>query len=448
MLMSPSRNDEGGMALIAAVLVMMVCTILVAATMVLAQHTAQRSGLNRDHSAAIHAAEAGIEAELATLSGGSCPTAGAETVLPDQNLPKESYKVLAPTSCTSPNALIGAVGYVPNATHPVATATIMAHVDWGQGASPSTGNYGGYVFPDAVFTNGTLTATAGKLSVFGVGGTVPSISANGAISINDTGSPVGQLDGGLHGWSTINVTNAQIGGTVIGADVTLSSVRVQGDVTSTGNLNLDSNTTVTGNVAFGGTNYSTSPTVTGTYPTTPTSTTPKTKRPTPIFTDNKPEISTLVLGAATTPNASCPGSGNLTFYDYTSGGSCDYNPATINGTVIVIAHGGTLKVQVPQTSAGQLYVVNDAGDIQLTGSNSTMPVFAWASGTVTLKGGGLVGQVAAGVAVTTTADTTLTFFAPAVPMPDFAFPGGYSTPTLGYAATIAYEYPCPTTAAC
>jgi len=430
------------MALMAAVLVMVVCTILVAATVALADHTAQRSGLNRDHSAALHAAEAGIEAQLATLSAGTCPTAGPVVTLPDQNLPTESYQVLAPQSCASGSAILAAAGYVPNATRPVATVTVVAHVNWGQGASPSTGNSGGYVFPDALYTDGTLTATAGKLSVFGQGGTVPSIAANGAIAITDS---LGQLDGPVNGWSTVNLTGAQIGGAVVGTAVTIDTSRVQGDVTASGNLKLLSTTTVNGNVVYGGTDSSVTPTITGSGPMFNSTTLPQ-PRPMPVFTDNKPEISTLVLGASTVPTPSCPGTGTGTFYDYTSAGACAYNPASINGKVIVIAHGGTVNVSVPQTSSGQLYVINDLGNITIAGANSTMPVFAWASGTVSLSGN-FVGQVA-GHAIAATADTTMTFSPPLIPMPDFAFPGGYSTPTLGYAATIAFEYQCPGTTFC
>jgi len=450
--MTRSR-DENGMALVAALLVMMVCSILVAGSLALASHTALRSGFNRDHSAALHAAEAGIEADLATLSAGGCPAlTGTETVLPDSTLVKASYKIVSRTPCTAGgNAVVTVVGYAPNATKPVATATIVAHINRGQGASVSTGNAGGYVFPDAIYTNGTLDASAG-LSLYGVGGTVPSTTANGNITVTDTVG-TGQLDGPVQGWKDVNISGAEIGGAVVGATVagstvTMANARVQGDVTTgSGVLDLASTTTVNGNVRYGGTKTAASPTVTGTGPTF-NAYVPTTQRPMPVFTDStaRTDIPSLLPSVGSSVTASCPGAGLLTFYDFTAGGTCNYNPASIGGTVVVIAHGGTLNVTIPANSSGQLYVVNDAGGVNITGSGSPMPVFAFASGLVNLSGA-FVGQVAGG-SIKTTAGTTMTFFPPSVPLPDFAFPGGYSSATLAYAATVAYQYQCPGTTTC
>jgi hypothetical protein len=167
----------------------------------------------------------------------------------------------------------------------------------------------------------------------------------------------------------------------------------------------------------------------------------------PVFADNTAEIGTT-LGVGSSPTTSCPGAGVGAFYDFTVSGTCNYNPATISGTVVVIAHGGTLNVTVPLASVGQLYVINDSGNVTITGNNSTMPVFAYASGTLTMAGGGFSGQVL-GHAVTVTANTTMTFVQPATPMPDFSFPGGYSPPaSTQFPGTVAFEYQCPGTSAC
>src|SRR5579884_36763 len=117
---SRRTHDEQGFALITAILIMLISTIVVAGILQLATHTAQRSGLSRNQTAARDAAEAGIEAELSTIANGTCPTtAGAETALPNQTVPSASYIIKVPVSCTlNGAAVIAATGYVPNATSP------------------------------------------------------------------------------------------------------------------------------------------------------------------------------------------------------------------------------------------------------------------------------------------------------------------------------------------
>lgn len=447
--MATSKRDDRGIAMITAMMVLMVVTIVVAGAAGLAAHTAQRSGLDRNRSAALHAAEAGIEAEIAKLTDGSCRSTAdvTDTALPDQNLPTESYRVLAPASCTAGGtADIVAVGYVPNATRPVATVTLVARMNRSMGAPLSGGTNGGYVFPDALFTDGTLNATSGAgLSVFGLGGAVPNLTANGAMTITD--SPAGHLDGAIHGWSTVSLSGVQIGGPTVAQSVTLSGATVQGDVTASASLSLSPSTVVNGNARYGTTNSSSGATVTKTGPTQAATTLPQ-ARPLPVFSDNQSEIGTA-LGVGTTPSATCPGNGTGTFYDFSQSGgaTCSYNPGVASGNVVVIAHGGTLNVTVPQTSAGQLYVINDSGNVTVNGSNSTLPVFAYASGTLSLNGA-FVGQ-GAGHAIVTTATATMTFKPPATTMPDLAFPGGFDAPTgTGYVTTLVYQYQCPGTTAC
>lgn len=444
------RRDEDGMALIVAILVMLVCVILVAAMTQLAIHTAQRSGLTRNQQASVHAAEAGIEAALGTLSSTSaCPAAGSEVALPDQNLPTESYKVLAPLSCTvGGNAVIAAVGYVPNATNPVSTTTLVAHVDRGQGAPVSGGSNGGYVFPDALYSGSTITASGtSTLSAYGTGGTVPNVTANGNIGI--TGS---QLDGLVHGWGSINLSVAEIDGEVVGSGVTLNGSTVQGGtsgVISTSALTLN-NSTVNGTAKYccsAGNFSSTNSTVSGGA--TSASTTLPTMRLMPTFSYSAADIESILGVGAPTPTL-CPGSGVAAFYVVTTVLPCTFNPPTINGTVVVVAS-GPMTVNVPQTTTGgQLYVIsaNGLGDsVTINGTNSTLPVFAFTDGALTLNGG-ITGQFL-GNSIATNGATTVTFAPPAIPAPDFAFNTNQTAPqSLGYAATVAFQYQCPGTAAC
>ncbi|MDQ1414603.1 MAG: hypothetical protein QOF81_216 [Acidimicrobiaceae bacterium] len=465
------RRDEGGMALIASLLVMMICVILVAAAFQLATHSSQRSGLSRNRSASLHAAEAGLEAALATLASSSvCPGAGLEVPLPDQNLPSESYMVLAPVSCSpGGNAVIAAVGYVPNATRPVATTTLVAHINRGQGAPVSGTNAAGvvscavttqcgYVFPDALYSGGAITAApgVGTLSAYGTGGTVPNVVANGAINI--TGA---QIDGLVHGWSTVNLTVSAIGGEVVGNGVSITGATVQGGlggVVSSNTLTL-TDSTVNGTAKYKGptTNYSSAnSTVTGgASPVTPAPDLGS-SRLMPTYTDSALDMSSIV-GVGLPASNSCPGNGVGSYYDYTPLVSlnCTYNPATIDGTVVLVVRstlGGALTINVPQTTnGGQLYVIMTGAGIldtlNIVGSNSTLPVFAFTDGTMTLRGG-ITGQFVGG-SIATAAPTTLTFAPPAIPAPDFAFNNTQTAPGgLGYAASIAFQYQCPGTTAC
>lgn len=434
------RRDERGVALIASLLVMLICVVIVAAALQLADHTIQRSGLDRSRTASRHAAEAGIQTALADLSAtNACPSPGSEVQLPDQNLPQESYKIVSLTCPTSDTAIVTAVGYVPNAAKPVATTTLVAHIDRGQGA-PVSGppSRGGYVFPDAVFSGGAIT-TAGAFNTYGYGGTVPNVVANGAITVSGS-----QLDGLVHGWGLVNLTASQVGGDIIGTDVTVNNATVQGSVASAGPLSLNS-ATVNGNAIYSSGSGPSGSTVTGsTIHQSPAFQLPN-KRLMPVFTDTPGDVQSLLgVGA---PSSSCPLTGTGTFYDVPINGICNYNPATIDGTVVVVVHGGVLNVTVPQTNnGGQLYLIAAGGTINLAGTNSTLPVFAYADGLLGVAmNGAFVGQVVGSV-VTTTGATTMTFRPPSVPAPDFAFQSSQVAPTagaLGNAAHVAFEYRCP-----
>jgi Tfp pilus assembly protein PilX len=473
-------SDEEGIALITALLIMLLSTAVVAGILGLAIHTAQRSGLTRNKTAALNAAEAGIQAELSLISDGSCPNAAtAETPLPNQALPTASYIIHASpagTNCTvNGSAVISATGYVPNATNPVATITMVAHISRSAGAPTSSG---GYDFPDALFAagpegSGTSTdgvlSDSGALNLYGTGGSIPNITAD-SISIIGSGSQLGGAVAGQvqpEGYSTngtVSVAAAQIGGQVTGVNVALTGMTVEGGVAASGNLSL-TNVTLNGAGTYGGTYIHSggSGTVSSGSPVLPLG------RPLGTFA-NTPGTQTAIAslgvgtGSPAAPTTSCPASATAwtaNFYDI--GGSCasgynpgSYSPATSNGITVIVVR-GTFNVTVPQSAVGgQLYVIDSGGgssdSLTIAGSGSTLPVFAFTDGALHLSGT-LVGQMAADN-ITAAPDTTMTFAPPAAAIPGIAFPPGYTAPTSlttgsnPYIGTVSYEYQCPGTTAC
>jgi len=434
------RRDEDGFALMTSFLVLLISVVVVTGALQLATHTSQRSGLNRNQSAAVNAAEAGIEAALSRMSDGSCPTtATAEIQLPDQNLPTESY-IIQPTpaaTCTlNGPAVILATGYVPNATRPVAKTTMVAHINRSQGA-PTSGGVGGYDFPNVLYTDGSLgtSASPSQVSVFGNGGTVPSITANTGAYIGTNGSPA-QLGGPVSSWGPVT-------------DVNIKNATVQGAVAAVANLTLDT-VTINGIATYGGTYFHNGTiTVTSGGAPTATPTIQPLRRPFPAFTNTAASIGTaLGVGVAVT---SCPGSASAwtgPFYDIAATCVVHYTPGTYsssaaNKNTVIIAQ-GSLTIDVPPTAVGgQLYVVTTGGGtLTINGSGSTLPVFAFTDGALSLNGS-LVGQFT-GHSIATTGATTLTFAPPATPMPNFAFPTGYTLPNLGtaFVSTVSFEYQC------
>lgn len=434
-------------------LVLLITVVVVTGALQLATHTSQRSGLNRNQSAAVNAAEAGIEAALSRLSDGSCPNAAsAEIQLPDQNLPTESYiiqPVPAGTCTVNGPAVVLATGYVPNATQPVAKTTMVAHINRTQGA-PTSGGTGGYDFPNVLYTDGSLgtSGSPAQVSVFGNGGSVPSITANGGAYIGTSGNPT-QLSGPVSSWGPVTLNASQVGGAVVGTDVSIKGATVQGAVAAVGNLSLDT-VTVNGTATYGG-SYAHSGTVTVTSGGAPTSapTIQPLRRPFPAFTNTSATIGSILgVGSAAT---SCPGSASAwtaPFYDIASPCAVAYTPGTYSSTAAnkstVIVAQGSLTINVPPTAVGgQLYVVTTGGGtLTINGSGSTLPVFAFTDGALSLNGS-IVGQFA-GHSIATTGATTLTFTPPATPVPNFAFPAGYTLPNLGtaFVSTVSFEYQC------
>jgi Tfp pilus assembly protein PilX len=457
MLMTPSLQhrcfqhripaDEEGIALITALLIMLLSTVVVAGVLGLAIHTAQRSGLTRNKTAALNAAEAGIQAELSLISDGSCPaTASADTPLPSQALPTASYIIHAspagPNCTVNGSAVISATGYVPNATNPVTSTTMVAHINRSAGAPTSSG---GYDFPDALFTDGSLTS--GTLSLYGTGGSIPSITADGPIAIGGSGNTGSLLGGGINGESTVNVGASQIGGAVTGTTVTLTGpssanpLTVQGSVGAVSSL-TKTNTTVNGTVTSSGAALPQA-------------------RPLGAFSYSQSAIQ-AALGVAA-PATSCPANQSGWTSNFYYMGSCalgyaptSYNPATSNGITVIVVQ-GPFSINIPQTAVGgQLYVVDTGSPgsdaLTITGSGSSLPVFAYTDGSLNLSGN-VTGQMAAH-SITVAGGTTMTFSPPAAAMPNIAFTLGYFAPTglasgtNPYISTVSSEYQCPGTTAC
>ena len=106
-------------------------------------------------------------------------------------------------------------------------------------------------------------------------------------------------------------------------------------------------------------------------------------------------------------------------------------PSALNGAVAVIVNAAAnLTVTLPQYlgSGFQLYLIVTNGNLTLTDLGAATPVFAYGSGTVTLAGTTIVGQVVGGN-ITATAPTnliaqsvsTIVGTTPTFP-PDFSFP--------------------------
>jgi hypothetical protein len=290
------------------------------------------------------------------------------------------------------------------------------------------------------------------LNLYGSGGSVPNLTANGAITIGAAGNTGSLLGGAVNGQSTVTAWASQIGGPVTGTSVNLtgpaSGLTVQGGTTSGASL---SNVTLNG------------PQTLSLLPT----------RPLGIFDDtHNNEIGTALGVGATTapvgsPTNSCPSSstvGASNFYSVAGTCSGGYAPTTYsppsggNGITVLIVQ-GAFTVTVPPTAVGgQLYVVDVGGGnsdvLTIAGSGSTLPVFAFSDNQVILSGT-LAGQVVAHQIDVTGASTTLTFAPPATPLPDVSFPVGYTSPSFTsglyvspFISTVSYDYQCPGTTAC
>jgi hypothetical protein len=485
------RNNEDGLALITALLVMMVASALVVASVSLATHSGGQSAEQRNATAALHAADFGLQTELATLSASSTggvpavpPCTSSSGLLPGTSLPAEWYSVSvyswtpgssANPACSSTPGLtrtiistgyaVGAgVGTTPPTLPPggAVSRTVVAHITLQPAGATSNGGYG---FPDAITAlkgagNGQTGAIASgsgfPLTVSGLSGNPVSIRADGPVTLTGGTLTLGSstISNSLQSWDNI----------------TLSGTTVTGNVASAKTLSLTNSTAITGN-ALGTTVTPTGgSTVTGvTRDQTPTL---PTQPPPPLFPSPvDPGWANWLALTGGSVQSGCPGSATLSgLYVLTTGTPCTITSSTLSpvagstAVAVIVTSPALLTVTVPSIvpSGAQLYLIaaNAAnGNLTLNGSGAALPVFAYGSGTVTLNGSGgaIAGQVIGGnitttgptslaaQSVSTTVGTTPTF------PPDFAFPSyGGTAPPPGYVPQITDEYLCAplTTTAC
>jgi hypothetical protein len=464
-----ARRGEEGMALVMALLVGMIATAMVVASLALATHSGGQSAEQRNATAALAAADYGLQQELASLSssaGGGVLTppsctpinSGSASLLPSTSLPAQWFAVSLPSCSTSVltrtiistgYALGEGIGSSAPATPPstAVVRTVVAHVTLQPAGATSNGGYG---FPDAITAlkgagTGAITSTSAfPLSVSGLSGNPVSIRADGPVS----------LSGGTLTLSSGLTTNSLTGWD----NVSLSGTTLTGNVASAKTVTLTNSSAVTGNV-LGTTISTTGSTVSGvsrvgtaTLPTQP----PVPSFPTPADT-GWANWTALTGGSVTT---TCPTNGTLTG-TYVLTATCASAPSAIStGAVAIIVNAAAnLTITLPANPGpgpSQLYLVVTNGNLTVTGSGVAVPVFAYASGSISV-GGTLVGQLVGGSIITNAATnllaepvSTTVSGTPTFP-PDFAFPTfGGAVPPLGFVPQINDEYLCSpgATAAC
>jgi Tfp pilus assembly protein PilX len=479
-LMNLPRDNEGGFALITALLVMMVASALVVASIALATHSGGQSAQQRNATAALHAADYGLQTELSALSASSIsgvptlpPCTSSSGLLPGTSLPAQWYAVSvfgwAPPStgtpaCTtssltrtiiSTGYAIGAgVGTTPSSTPPTGAVsrTVVARITLQPAGATSNGGYG---FPDAITAlkgsgngqSGAIASGSGApLTVSGLSGNPVSIRADGPVTLTGGTLTLGSstISNSLESWD----------------DVTLSGTTITGNVASAKTLSLTNSTSITGN-ALGTTVSTTGGSAVSGVTRVQTPTLP-TQPPVPSFpTPADPGWGYWLALTGGSVQSGCPGAGTLSgLYVLTTSTPCVINSTTLSpisgstGVAIIVTGAANLTVTVPSSvpSGAQLYLVATNGDLTLNGSGAALPVFAYGSGTVTLNGtnGAIAGQVIGGN-VTTSAATSLVAESvstnvgttPTFP-PDFAFPNftGTGAPPPGFVPQITDEYLC------
>ncbi len=452
--------------MISALLIMMICTVVVTASLALAVHSNSQSSDQRNLTAALHAADYGLQAELASLasqptsSGATCtPITGG--VLPGSSLPLQWFTVTmtetGKSSCTipsNPSRTIIATGYAagygttPSTTVPspipatAAIRTIVAHVTLQPAGATSNGGYG---FPDAILTLKSGGLSAGSASPLTITADGPqSVRSVGPVALSSGSLPLssGQTTASLSSWDNIALTNNPVSGNVVSAKtVTLTSSNVSGYVEGTAVNLAGSPVSTVGSSRVG----------TVQLPTPP---------PVPTFNYSLADWMSLTgAGSATT---ACPANGVLTGL-YVLTASCTSAPSGVGtGAVAIIINGsGNLTVTLPSyTGPGpsQLYLIVPNGNLTLSDAGASAQVFAYGSGTVTI-GGTIVGQVAGGNVATSATTNLIAQLVSTTPAstgavtypPDFAFPAAGAGPTpTGFVPLINDEYLCApgATAAC
>ena len=447
--------------MVTAVLVMMVASALVVASVALATHSDGQSGDQRNATAALHAADYGLHLELESLAAspvGGVPVAPSCTaipagLLPNTSLPAQWFSVtLSGCSIASLTRTIVATGYaagsgaIPAASPPSGAVkrTVVAHVTLQPAGAISNGGYG---FPDAITAvkgtgtgqTGAITASVGPLSVSGLSGNSVSIRADGAVNLSGGTLTLAssQISNSLSAWGSVTLSGTTVTGNVSSASsVSLGSSSVSGNVLATSVTNTSSSVS-------GATRIQTS-----ILPSQP---------PVPLFPSPADPgwANWLALTGGASAQTACPGSATLSGL-YVLTGPCTISSSTLtpiagySAVAIILNAAANLTITVPTNVAAssQLYLIVTNGNLNLTGSGTALSVFGYASGSVTVAGT-IVGQLVGGN-VTTSASanliaqpvSTLVSGTPTFP-PDFAFPSLASGPApTGFVPQINDEYLC------
>ena len=265
-------EDERGMTMITTLVVIMIAAALGVTSMTVADHAITRSAKERDRSAALHAAEAGLHSALVALSGSGGSTwcgqsAGPVTVLPvDAGTPggqqweatvSDSAGVTGTCAASDPIRVIRANGWSPAyGALGASVRTLEAEVTLVPAGAVAGGGFG---FPATVFSASPIVAPtlAASVSVLGdgaggdgdlvSGASVPltvgaaiqgSIEAQGAVTLGGA-AHVGSVraTGALSGNGSALVDGAVTSAT---GPVTLSgSAHVSGDATAADAITAD-----------------------------------------------------------------------------------------------------------------------------------------------------------------------------------------------------------------
>ncbi|HET9731732.1 MAG TPA: hypothetical protein VFP54_03555 [Acidimicrobiales bacterium] len=263
--MQPRRHDESGIALLVTMMVIFIATVLVVAALMLAQHSINASGMDRNRTQSVAVAEAGLDQavhQIQSAPGDSLPCSIAPGTMATTPAPS-SYSVTVTYYGTNPptSSPLPCTGPTLSPSTPPASAEIVSKAH--NGAIQATGRamealitltpesglteaiFGNQIisFSNNATVNRTPGSTAGNADLYTNGDYIcanaqsvdGSVYAQGYIQASNTCSVTGSWD------ADGNVSTTQ-------------NSNVGGDIYSVqGNVSLSGNTTVAGSVYAAGT---------------------------------------------------------------------------------------------------------------------------------------------------------------------------------------------------
>lgn len=240
------RHDERGIAMITAISVAMVASLLGFTATRVASVSITRSGDFRNDVAAVHAAESGINVALGEMAKSTGNTwcgvsASAATKLPGAGVGapvQQQYEVTVTDSnpangaCTTtdPIRVITSTGWSPdNTTAGALSRTMEAEVNL---VAVSANVPAGFTFSDAIFANSSTSdlGLSNSVAILRDGGANNAdVYSNDDIILSNSTAPQGDVIG----QKTVRISN---------------SVHVYGDVYAVGNITMSNSAVVDGNV--------------------------------------------------------------------------------------------------------------------------------------------------------------------------------------------------------